>query len=142
MNALWVLMAVTLEVAVSIRRAPSSVCVTLSLASSWEVIREPVLVRFTVKHAHLESAQPPHSLFPPCFPLLCPLSFTLSSFLASSLPLLPLCSLQPLFSLLSTHKPLNQMSMSVHKTSTTANNFVATLWGHSPVAVKEDISWI
>ena len=48
MNVLWVLMAVTLEVAVLIRRAPSSACVTLSLASSWEVIRECVLVRTPV----------------------------------------------------------------------------------------------
>ena len=45
MNVLWVMMAVILEVAVSIRRVPSSVCVTLSLASSWEVTKELVLVR-------------------------------------------------------------------------------------------------
>ena len=48
MNVLWVMMAVILEVAVSIRQVPSSVRVTLSLASSWEVTKELVLVRIPV----------------------------------------------------------------------------------------------
>ena len=41
-------MAVIPEVAVSIQRVLSSVCVTLSLAFSWEVTKEPVLVRTSV----------------------------------------------------------------------------------------------
>ena len=45
MNVLWVMMAVIFEVAVSIRQVPSSVHVTLSLGSSWEVTKELVLVR-------------------------------------------------------------------------------------------------
>ena len=94
------MVAVTFEVAVSIRQVLSSVRVTLSLAFSWEVTKEPVLVRtpvfycvllcFTV-HIHILKEQlylPPRTLF------LHSLSFVLlflhsPFFSASSLLLLP-----------------------------------------------------
>ena len=149
MNVLWVSMAVTLEVAVSIRQAPSSVCVTLSLVSSWEVTKECVLVRnlcFAVHTHPLESAALSlSSLSPPSLPhFLHSLSSLLLSHssLPAPLPLLPPCSFHTSPSHLSTHKPLNQMSMSVHKTLITASNCVATLWGHSHAAVKLDMSWM
>ena len=75
------------------------------------------------------------------------LCFTVHIHIFSSLLLLPPFFLSPappffpmsLPSRLSMHNPLNQMSMSVHKTSTTASNCVTILWGHSPAAVKQDM---